>query len=204
MPIYTSSWFQKLPPGYIRVGVSRGIPRGIGSGFKMYRTLAPGDWFKSVDVEEYRRRYFQGLDQLNPRQVVAEIAEVARGWTPVLCCYEAPRDRANWCHRGYISAWLKDQLDMDVFEVGLEKDGAGWAHPKLPREHRREPPGLFDPINVETWKGRTWENPFNGEVWTVIGQDPDNPDQAVVACGEQRRSVSQAVLEKKFGAATGS
>ena len=43
----------------------------------------------------------------------------------------APTTGDNWCHRGLVAAWLKDTLALDVFEVGQEAEGAGWAHPKL-------------------------------------------------------------------------
>ncbi len=54
----TSSWFTPLPDGHIRVGISRSVPRrGLRPGFRMYRKLAPGPWFNSVEAATYRRLY---------------------------------------------------------------------------------------------------------------------------------------------------
>jgi hypothetical protein len=36
-----------------------------------------------------------------------------------------------------VAAWLKDELGLDVFELGFEQEGCGHRHPKLPRSLRR-------------------------------------------------------------------
>ncbi len=135
--IKTSSWYATLPADHIKIGVSRGTPRGLPAGYKLYKTLAPGPWFSSVGVEEYKKRYFSEiLDKLDPATVVKEIEEKAAGKIPVLVCYETADDPA-WCHRGFISAWLKDKLGLLVPEVGFEDQGCeGWFHPKLPLEYK--------------------------------------------------------------------
>ena len=127
----TASWFTKLPDGYCRIGISRGNPRGQ-HGFKLYRKLAPGPWFNSVDTLEYRRRYFAQLEKLDPVATVAELADLACNQQPALLCFERAPPDPSWCHRALVSAWLYDTLGILVLEYGHEADGAGWMHPKLP------------------------------------------------------------------------
>ena len=42
--LYTSSWFDRMPPGYIRIGISIGTPRGQHAAPKIM-ALAPGTAF---------------------------------------------------------------------------------------------------------------------------------------------------------------
>jgi hypothetical protein len=135
----TSSWSTRLPAAFARIGISRGPPRSQ-SGYRMYRPLAPGSYFKSVPVPEYRERYMADLAKLDPARVLAELDALADGRKPALLCFEPPDPDSHWCHRGYVSAWLADTLGLEVFEVGQEAHGCGWAHPKLPPEYRRAPP----------------------------------------------------------------
>ena len=123
----TSSWSSKLPPDYARIGISRGQPRGQ-SGYKMYRALAPGSWWSA---DEYRGLYMAQLAKLDPEKVLADLAALAAGRIPALLCFERPDDD-KYCHRGFVSEWLKETVGIDVFEYGLEHRGAGRAHPKLP------------------------------------------------------------------------
>lgn len=127
--VVTSSWFTPLPREYARIGISRGQPRGQ-SGYRMYRKLAPGSWFKSVSVEEFRKRYMGQLADLDAGEVLAEIKLLADGRNAALLCFERPGD-GQICHRGYVSAWLKEATGLDVVEFGLEDSGSGWGHPKL-------------------------------------------------------------------------
>jgi hypothetical protein len=105
----------------------------------MYRPLAPGSYFKSVPVPEYRERYMAGLAKLDPAAVLEELGALAGGRTPALLCFEPSGPDTHWCHRGYVSAWLGDTLGLEVLEFGEEGQGCGWAHPKLPPEYRRVP-----------------------------------------------------------------
>jgi hypothetical protein len=132
----TSSWAMPLPAGFARIGISRGPPRRQ-QGYRMYRPLAPGSYFKSVSLDEYRQRYMAALAALDPRQVLDDLHALAAGATPVLLCFEPPEAGAHWCHRGFVSAWLHDTLGLDVYEFSQERHGCGWAHPKLPPELRK-------------------------------------------------------------------
>ena len=92
--IVTASWFTPLPEGYVRVGISRGVP----AGYRLYRRLAPGPWFNSVPTEEVLRRYdAEILAPLDPRQVLDELLRLAGDKVPVLCCFERV-DGGQWCH----------------------------------------------------------------------------------------------------------
>jgi len=132
----TSSWSTKLPSDYARIGISRGTPRRQ-RGFRVYRALAPGSWFNSVPAAEYRRRYMAQLAELDPVIVLSELAALAEGKVPALLCFERPPPDPTWCHRGLVSAWFFDTLQVEVFEFGHDTSGFGWRHPKLPEEWRR-------------------------------------------------------------------
>lgn len=146
--IVTSCWYTALPgigtkgatDTHKKLGISRGVPRsGVGAGFQLYKVLQPGTWFNAVGPDEYRRRYFgEVLDRLDPQTVVDQIRKLADDKVAVLVCYEKPNDN-QFCHRAYVSAWLKDRLGLEVPELGLEAKGTGWSHPKLPDMHRVSP-----------------------------------------------------------------
>jgi hypothetical protein len=133
----TSSWSTQLPDGFARIGISRGTPRGQ-SGYRLYRPLAPGPWFNSVTLSQFRLLYMAQLATLDPHQVLQDLADLADGRQPVLLCFERPPPDPAWCHRGLVSAWLSDTLDLQVSEYGHEKAGWGWRHPKLPADWRRQ------------------------------------------------------------------
>ena len=102
----------------------------------MYRALAPGTWFSSVDEGEYRLRYQAILAALDPRKVAADLVELAEGRIPALLCFEGPPPDLRWCHRGLVSAWFADTIGLLVPEFGHEGEGIGWSHPKLPTSMR--------------------------------------------------------------------
>jgi hypothetical protein len=128
--IKTSSWFTKLPEDHARIGISRGVPRRQAN-YRRYLPLNPGPWFKSVPVQEYVERYFDILDQLDATTVLAELQALAGDSIPTLLCWEAPPPNDQWCHRALVSAWLYDELGLEVTELGHEDKGFGWRHPKL-------------------------------------------------------------------------
>lgn len=141
--IVTACWFSKLNPDvYMRVGISRGTPRGIG-GYRKYTRLNPGPWFARVSAAEYRARYFaEILEPLDPEAVVTDLLKLGDARVPALCCWE-PSTGSAWCHRGFVSAWLHDTVGMTVFEAGHESDGYGWAHPKIPAPYRTREDNFF-------------------------------------------------------------
>lgn len=46
----TGFWYGNLPQDHIRIGISRGVPRRMAAGNRVFRKLAPGPWFNSVGV----------------------------------------------------------------------------------------------------------------------------------------------------------
>jgi hypothetical protein len=103
--IKTASWFATVPSDHLRIGISRGT-RGVRSGYRLFRELQPGSWYKSVSMEEYIRRYHgEVLAPLDPRVVADNLRELAADRVPVLCCYEPMvRERGaivHWQHRGW-------------------------------------------------------------------------------------------------------
>lgn len=195
MNIYTSSWFTSLPPEIQKIGVSRGTPRGYAAGYRKMPELAPGPYFNTASARDYKQFYFEGLAHLDPRRIVAKIEDLSAGKDCALLCYEAPTKDEDWCHRGYISAWLFDTLGLQVFEYGLEERGAGWKHPKIPLQYRH--PAQPEPLQVDPYVGSEATD-RTGRTWKVIGFDPENPDQAMIECGSDRRSISGDVLQERF------
>ena len=128
----TGAWSTPLGPEYIRIGISRGVPRNMPAGFKMYRKLAPGPWFNSVTPEEYGRLYrAEVLERLDPRVVAGELTALARGRIPVLVCFEKAGTGA-WCHRAMAAAWLAEGLGQAMPEIGYKKRPQD-QHPLLPQ-----------------------------------------------------------------------
>ncbi len=102
MLIKTGSWFTKLPPDHIKVGISRGVPRATPAGFRRYAALNPGPWFKSSTIPDYLALYGALLAELNPEKVAADLLALAPGKVPVMVCFESPTAIAEgkvWCHR---------------------------------------------------------------------------------------------------------
>jgi hypothetical protein len=119
--IKTGAWSARIPAGHIKIGISRGNPRGHEAGYRVYRTLAPGPWFHSVEAGEFIKRYNAILNALDPRAVMDDIARLAGGRTPVLCCFEATDDiiaGSCWCHRSLAAHWLHKTLGVTVLEFG--------------------------------------------------------------------------------------
>ena len=138
MRIVTSSWFTDLPDTFQKIGISRGTPRAYPAGFRRMPELAPGPYFRSVSAEEYHRRFMAQLASLDAHVIVAKMEELSAGRDAALLCYEAPDKAEAWCHRAYVSAWLHDQLGIDVPEYSMEGAGIAWAHPKMPSQFRRQ------------------------------------------------------------------
>lgn len=137
----TSSWFAYSGPG--RISTSRGTPRGAAAGYRVFRALAPGPWFNSVDPATYYRRYRQEiLGVLDPRRTWDELHRLAGAHEPVLLCFEKPGG-PQWCHRALISEWFLEQLGEHVPELGQDQSLTGRAHPLfLPRLRDLDPPPL--------------------------------------------------------------
>jgi hypothetical protein len=131
MQIVTASWFTPLSPQYKRISISRGTPRGQPAGFRLYRALAPGDWFNRLKGMEYFTRYkTEVLDRLDPHQVADDLARLSDGLIPALLCFERA-DGSSVCHRCYAAKWLARGLGSPVPEVGFE-ELAQDQHPLAP------------------------------------------------------------------------
>ena len=198
----TASWFTKLPDDHKRIGISRGVPRRLPAGYRVYRALAPGPWFNSVGIEEYYHLYrTEILDRLDPRSVADDLTRLAEGLVPVMLCYERPPAQSTmiagtgeWCHRAMAAEWLAEALGFPVPEVGFE-DLPQHEHPLMPPQLRRviAMPEAFD---VTPYIGRTAT--IGGEVHRVVGPDPAQPGKAILAVGDRRFSTGADTLRRYF------
>jgi hypothetical protein len=127
-----------------RICIARYAPRGTPAGYRMFEALAPGKWFNTAPEDEYRRLYFgEILGKLDPRQVVADLEDLAGGAEPVLLCWEKPPLTAkNWCHRRMVAEWLQDKLGLDVPELVVPGGSPPKGAPsKATTETKPEPTG---------------------------------------------------------------
>ena len=126
-----------MPTEFVKIGISRGVPRNYPAGYRRLRSLEPGPWFNSLTPAEYHRRYLRQLYLLDPAAILREIETMTAGRDAALLCYEPPGDPSAWCHRGIVIAWLSDPLGVQVYEYRYEHCGCGWSHPKIYEAFRR-------------------------------------------------------------------
>ena len=113
----TASFFEYDGPG--RVSIARFAPRPIPAGYRVYRALAPGPWFKSVSEDEYRRRYDAQLAALDPREVFDALTALGGDTEPTLLCWERKADLEAgqaFCHRRIVATWLEKALGVTIDE----------------------------------------------------------------------------------------
>ena len=190
----TASWFTELPAGHSKIGISRGVPRRMAAGYRVYKKLAPGPWFNSVGVDEYYHRYqTEILGPLDPRVIAAELVDLARGGIPVMLCYERP-GTGLWCHRAMAAEWLAEALGQPVPEVGFETLPQA-DHPLMPPELRR-PIATAEIPDLTAFIGR--EATIDGELHRVVGLDPKQPGRAMIAVGDRQFPAGIATLHRHF------
>jgi len=195
--IKTGSWATKLPDDHLRVGISRGTPRRLPSGYRVFRALAPGPWFNSVGIEEYARLYrTEILGRLDPRLVVDALVGLAAGRVPVLLCFERPVP-GQWCHRAMAAEWLAEALGAVVPEFGFESLPQH-EHPLMPVQLRRVIASTTIP-DVAPFVGRTAT--IAGELHRVVGADPQKPGMAIIEASDRRFSTGIDTLRRHFGVA---
>lgn len=121
----TSNFWNFTGPG--RIIISRGFPRNLGAGYRIYRALNPGPWFKSPEYAsseaKFRERYFREiLKPLNPKAVYDHLHELAGNAEPVLLCWEGdPSKPDEWCHRRMVADWFEQALGVKVPEYAPAK-----------------------------------------------------------------------------------
>ncbi len=115
--MFTSSYFQFKGAG--RVGISRGMPRGVPAGFRRYAPLAPGEWlYTTEDQGEYRDKYFAQLGTLDPARVVGDLHRLAGSCAvPTLLCFCNLRKMGAWCHRTMAAEWITDKTGLATVEL---------------------------------------------------------------------------------------
>ena len=200
----TASWFTKLPDDHQRIGISRGTPRRMPAGYRVYKSLAPGPWFNSVGIEEYYQLYrTEILGRLDPRAVADHLTQLSGGRVPVLLCYERPPAQpamisgdGEWCHRAMVAEWLAEALGVPVPEFGFEALPQH-EHPLMPTQLRRVI-AMPEPFDVTPFIGRTAS--LAGELHRVVGPDPNKPGAAILAVGDREFSTSADTLRRYFTA----
>lgn len=100
--------------GIGRICIARYAPRNTPAGYRMYKTLAPGDWFNSVSTSQYIELYeSEILGRLDARQVWNELHAITGGQEPILLCWEKP---GEFCHRQLVARWFRRELNILVGE----------------------------------------------------------------------------------------
>jgi hypothetical protein len=118
----TASFFTYTGPG--RISIARFPPRNTPAGFKVYRALAPGSWFNSVEIDEYLERFHAAiLAPLDPEAVWDELHRLAAPHEPVLvAASEVPGH--DFCHRRIVAEWLEEKLGMQIEEYDPKRVAA--------------------------------------------------------------------------------
>ena len=192
--IKTASWTTNLPDDHLRIGISRGTPRRLPAGYRVYRALAPGPWFNSVGIEEYYQLYrTEILGRLDPRLVADALLGLGGGRVPVLLCYEPPT-AGQWCHRAMAAEWLAEALGATVPEFGFELLPQH-EHPLMPPQLRRVIASTVIP-DVAPFTGHTAV--IDGELHRVVGADPHQPGKAIISTGDREYSTGLATLRRYF------
>ena len=111
----TSNYFTYRGAG--RIAISRSVPSTVLPGYKTFRNLAPGPWFREVNYAVYREKFFSQLSRLDPLKTWTTLHELADGAEPVLLCYEKPPfNEQNFCHRRMVAEWFETELGFVVPE----------------------------------------------------------------------------------------
>lgn len=113
----TASFFSYTGAG--RISIARWAPRGTPAGFRVYKPLAPGEWFNKVDLATYRTLYFGQLGKLDAEKAWAELHTLAAGAEPVLLCWEHPEQikaGSTFCHRHMVAEWFLNTLGHRIEE----------------------------------------------------------------------------------------
>lgn len=80
-----------------------------------YRPLNPDRSFMQQGEQIYTPKFAALLSKLDPKKVVADFEEISKGNDVVLLCHEAEGD---FCHRRLVADWLRDNLHIEVRELG--------------------------------------------------------------------------------------
>ena len=116
-----TSNFWKYPEGNNRIAISRAVPTTINAGYKRYRKLAPGPWFKNPEYRNnepaFRKIYLEDiLATLNPLEEWENLHKLAGGSEPILLCWEPLKKPGEYCHRRMLAKWFEDALGVVVPE----------------------------------------------------------------------------------------
>lgn len=124
--IWTASWSTTLPDGFLRVGISRGVPRRA-HGYIRCRALEPGAWFRETSEEIFTGRYLsEVLTLVDPHDLVRDL-ELRSGGRPVaLTCWEQVGQ--SWCHRGLASWWIGRHTGVQLFKPDRVDPPVSYQH----------------------------------------------------------------------------
>lgn len=101
-----------------RIVISRTAMRGMKAGYRIFKTLAPGEYFRTATKEEYTKLFYAHLATLDPVEIWEKLHDLAGGAEPVLLCYEKPPfTDTNWCHRRMVADWFEKELGHKVEEL---------------------------------------------------------------------------------------
>lgn len=186
----TASWFT-VGAALGRIGISRGTPRNVFGGYRLFKALAPHGHMLRMERAEYEVEFQKILGALDPQQTWDRLHELAGDAEPVLLCFEKPPFTAtNWCHRRMVAEWFEKTLGHEVPEYHPN------IHGVLRKAAAREP-DPEDVAAIETYVGKTcWHNRHRYE---VLGVNPKVPDQALVRRDDGTHvTITVETLERYF------
>lgn len=123
MKIYTSYFANSRAfgkEGVMAISIARYSPKWFNG--PRYTEVSPTGYMLSgaCTHEEYLRRYDEILRRLDPKKVIADVENIAKGRDVALCCYEKPGD---FCHRHLLSEWLrKNGYDVKEWQPEEKKE----------------------------------------------------------------------------------
>lgn len=129
--ICTTSWYTRLPTDFVRVGISRGVPRRHPASYRRYRPLYPGPWLDAPTDKFIRLYETEVLGVLDADCVLQDLVRIGNGAPVALLCFERCGTSDGWCHRALVSRWFEREVGLSIFEYGFEELGCGARHPML-------------------------------------------------------------------------
>jgi len=117
-----TSYFSNIKNVTKPISIAAGAPRWyVGA---QYMRLAPKyDTLKDyksgkIDKDQYTKEYHEKVLNLLDADVIYAYLTSIYNEEVTLLCWEKP---GQFCHRNLVAKWFKDQLDIDITELGQDE-----------------------------------------------------------------------------------